>query len=138
MTVSVTDCIQPEGELFGALFPDNNLEDLVSGWLTKGVARVAALGIAAASQDDAVIAYVYWRAYDQISLRMANEFASKTVHSGAGDATIAQTNDQRKFMQDRAQYWYDRFNEYGGGSSDGESTGAVFFSNLPARFNGDL
>lgn len=120
-----------------ALFPENNLDDLVSGWLTQATSEVNARGIEDGRQNDAVLSWVYWRAYDHISLRMANEFASKVIHSGAGDATVSQTNDQRKFFQDRAAYYRDRFQFNSPTPSD---TAAVFYggSSLSARFNGEL
>jgi hypothetical protein len=138
MTITVTSaqCVQPEGELFAELFPNSNLDDLVSGWLAKASDEITALNIVSTYQDAAALAYVYWRAYDHICLRMANEFASKTVHSGAGDATLSQTNDQRKFFQDRAQYYRDRFQFNSPLPSD---TVSVFFGGCSsARFNGEL
>lgn len=137
MTVTVTSaqCVQPEGELFAELFPNNDLANLVSGWLAKASDEVTALNIASTNQNDAALAYVYWRAYDHICLRMANEFASKTIHSGAGDATIAQTNDQRKFFQDRRQFWYDRFYSYQPPTDAQAVAVPVFFGRARAKVN---
>lgn len=133
VTITSSSCIQPEGELFTALFPENNLDVLVAGWLAKASDEVVALGITSTYQNDAALAYVYWRAYDHICLRMANEFASKTTHSGAGDATISQTNDQRKFFQERKQFWYDRFYSYQPPTDAQAVAVPVFFGRARAR-----
>lgn len=134
ITLSSVDFVQPDGELSGYLFPENNMDDLLAGWLAKAAELV--VNVPTASQNDAAQAYVYHRAYQHISLRMANEFASKVIHSGAGDATISQTNDQRKFFQDRAQYYRDRFQFNSPLPSD---TVSVFFGGCSsARFNGEL
>lgn len=133
ITVTSAQCVQPEGELFAELFPNNNLDDLVSGWLTKASAEVAALNIVSTNQDAAALAYVYWRAYDHICLRMANEFASKTVHSGAGDATLSQTNDQRKFFQERAAFWQGQFYSYQPPTDDQAAAVPAFFGRARAR-----
>lgn len=133
MTITSAQCIQPEGELFEALFPNSNLDDLVSGWLAKASDEITVLNIVSTYQDAAALAYVYWRAYDHISLRMANEFASKTVHSGAGDATLSQTNDQRKFFQERAQYWQGQFYGYQPPTDDQAAAVPAFFGRARAR-----
>jgi len=133
MSVTSASCIQPEGELFEALFPSANLDELVSGWLAKASAEIAALGIASAYQDAAALAYVYWRAYDHIWLRMANEFASKTVHSGAGDATLSQTNDQRKFFQDKSNFWQGQFYSYQPSTDAQAAAVPVFFGRARAK-----
>lgn len=133
ITVTSAQCIQPEGELFAELFPNSNLDDLVSGWLTKASDEITSLSIVSTYQDAAALAYVYWRAYDHICLRMANEFASKTVHSGAGDATFSQTNDQRKFFQERAAFWQGQFYSYQPPTDDQAAAVPAFFGRARAR-----
>ena len=133
ITVTSASCIQPEGELFAELFPNSNLDDLVSGWLLKASDEITALNIVSTYQDAAALAYVYWRAYDHICLRMANEFASKTVHSGAGDATLSQTNDQRKFFQERAAFWQGQFYSYQPATDDQAAAVPAFFGRARAR-----
>lgn len=133
ITVTSANFIQPDGELFAALFPNDDLDNLVSGWLAKARDEVTALNITSTYQDAAALAYVYWRAYDQICLRMANEFASKTIHSGAGDATISQTNDQRKFFQERAQFWQGQFYSYQPPTDDQAAAVPAFFGRARAR-----
>ena len=135
ITVTSASCVQPEGELFAALFPNDTLEDLVSGWLTKAADEVAALNVASTYHDEAAKAYVYWRGYDHISLRMASEFASKTVHSGAGDATLSQTNDQRKFFQERATFWQSQFYSYQPPADAQAAAVPVFFGRARAKVN---
>jgi len=135
VTLTSANCVQPEGELFPALFPNDTLEDLVSGWLAKAADEIAALNITSTYQDDAAKAYVYWRGYDHICLRMASEFASKTVHSGAGDATISQTNDQRKFFQERAQFWQSQFYSYQPAADAQAAAVPVFFGRARAKVN---
>ena len=45
ITVTSANCVQPEGELFAELFPNSNLDDLVSGWLTKASDEITSLSI---------------------------------------------------------------------------------------------
>jgi len=135
VTLTPANCVQPEGELFPLLFPNDVLEDLVSGWLAKAVDEVAALNVTSTYHDDAAKAYVYWRGYDHICLRMASEFASKTVHSGAGDATISQTNDQRKFFQERASFWQSQFYSYQPPTDDQAAAVPAFFGRARAKVN---
>ena len=66
---------------------------------------------------------------------MASEFASKTVHSGAGDATISQTNDQRKFFQERAQFWQGQFYSYQPPTANQSAAVPVFLGRARAKVN---
>ncbi len=133
ITLTPANCVQPEGELFPLLFPNDVLEDMVSGWLAKAADEIVALNVASTYHDEAAKAYVYWRGYDHISLRMASEFASRTVHSGAGDATLTQTNDQRKFFQERAAFWQGQFYSYQPPTDAQAAAVPAFFGRARAR-----
>lgn len=129
ITVTSANCIQPEGELFGALFPDNNLDDLVSGWLTKAGDEITALNIASTYQDAAALAYVYWRAYDHIALRLASSPSNLSVDSGSVTKTVSA--DQRAYFQNRALFWQNQFYSYE--TEQPEVATPVFFGRVRAK-----
>ena len=112
VTITVDDVTQPTGELMASFFPENDMTTLVVGWISQAASKVAAQGIVAPNENDAALAWVYYRAYQHVSLRLESDFASKNISSGAGNATIGRTTDQRKFFIDREQYWYSLFNSY--------------------------
>jgi hypothetical protein len=69
--MDVTDFISPDGLLTTALFPGQNLETLVSAWLTEAEARAAAADTVE-RQTEAVAAWVYYRAYFDVWQRLSS------------------------------------------------------------------
>ncbi len=99
VTITIDSLVQPLGELTPMLFPDNILADLLDGWLTDAVNHVMAIpGIAAENQNAAAAAWVYYRAYLAMALRLANEPESITV----GPRTERGGSGQLKFFTDLA------------------------------------
>lgn len=131
ITLNSVDFVQPDGELSSYLFPENNMDDLLAGWLAKAAEQV--VNVPTASQNDAAQAYVYHRAYQHISLRMANEFASKNINSGAGNATISTTAEQRDYFRKRADFWLASFNGYNTDATGPQAAIPAFFGKVRAR-----
>lgn len=131
ITLGSVDFVQPDGELSGYLFPENDIDNLLAGWLAKAAEQV--VNVPTASQNDAAQAYVYHRAYQHISLRMANEFASKNINSGAGNATISTTAEQRDYFRKRADFWLASFNGYNTDTTGPQAAIPAFFGKVSVR-----
>jgi hypothetical protein len=71
MAVTAEDLIAPEGELEAALFPAGDLQSRVAAYLADAQGRIAS--VAPAQQDDAVTAWVHYRAYTAVARRLAVE-----------------------------------------------------------------
>ena len=73
MPLTPTDFTPPEGDLKEQMFPDRqNLTDAIQGWINA--ANTALSGeLSGAALDDGVEAWVYWKAYRDVYLRMSSE-----------------------------------------------------------------
>ena len=110
ITLVIDDFKQPDGELFADLFPGQDIDTLLSGWLAKASDLITASDIDPEDWDAAAEAYVYYRAYNYVAQRLAGTANSISIDSGA--VTKSMSNDQRGWFNDRATYWlgiYDGF-----------------------------
>ena len=102
VTLSTLDLKQPDGELSESLFPGNDFDMLLAGWLGQAVTMVEAnAAIATANQNLAAAAWVYYRAYDHIAQRMASS-PVRVATSLDGSIAKEMAQDQRKFWFDKA------------------------------------
>ena len=62
VTLTISDLKQPQGELFAALFPGDDLDTLLTGWLSKATTLINASAIATSDQNNAALAYCYYSA----------------------------------------------------------------------------
>lgn len=101
------------GELTDAMFPDGDMETLLALWLAQAAARVEAQsGIAAADQNAAAAAWVYYRAYSQ----MATDASLEPASFSAGDINISYKSGRRVDFSALAAAKlaeYERYNESG-------------------------
>lgn len=106
MSVSLTidDLKQPTGELDDAMFPNGDIDNLLSGWLSQAETKVS--DFSTDTQDEAAAAWVYYRGFSAIASRMANTAESVTV----GPRTERTSASQQKYFADRAAYWFDIYN----------------------------
>ena len=126
ITLSSVDFVQPDGELSGYLFPENNMDDLLAGWLAKAAELV--VNVPTASQNDAAEAWVYYRAYTLVADRLSLSPATIMVD---GQVTRTTAADQRKYFADRAKVWLDLY--YGFNTTEVGSVIPAFFSTVKAR-----
>lgn len=129
VTLTISDLKQPQGELFAALFPGDDLDTLLTGWLSKATTLINASTIATSDQNNAALAYCYYSAYNYVALRLANAPASVSVDSGG--VTKSTAGDQRKFFADKADYWLDFYNGYIPPTTS--VSGLAFFGTVKAR-----
>lgn len=73
-----TDFIAPVGLLTAALFPGQNLEAMVSAWLTEAESKAAAAATPE-QQNEAIRAWVYYRAYFDVWQRLSSNPASLSL-----------------------------------------------------------
>lgn len=100
VTLIPSDLLQPNGELAATYFPDADLNDQLDGWLIQATAKVEAnADIAAAVQNDASAAWVYYLAYSHIANRIGS--MPSVVSVGSGEVS-------RTYAQDRPAYWLAR------------------------------
>ena len=89
--MEVADFISPVGLLTAALFPGQNLEAMVSAWLTEAETRAAAAATVE-QQTEAVKSWVYHRAYFDVWQRLSSNPASLSLDGtsyGMGQEQIA-------------------------------------------------
>lgn len=75
---AIDDFISPEGQLTPDLFPGRDLASLVSAWLTDANVRSAAADTVD-QQEQAAIAWVYYRAYFDVWQRLSSNPASLSL-----------------------------------------------------------
>lgn len=93
VTLTIADLKQPTGELTAALFPGDDLDTLLTGWLAQATTLVQGnAAIAAARHNLAATAWVYYRAYGYKVLLMASDPNDITV----GERSETFAADQRK------------------------------------------
>lgn len=103
VTLITDDLVQPVGEIDSGLFPNGDIDLLVTSWLSQAVAKVEAnTGITTANQNAAAAAWVYYRAYTLVADRLANTAQTIMVD---GQVTRTTGADQRKYFAGRAEYW---------------------------------
>lgn len=132
ITLIVDDLKQPTGELMPSLFPGNDIDLLIAGWLQQASDEILFRGIADVDATQAAYAWVYYRAYEHVSIRLNAEFASRVISSGAGNATQSVTGDQRKFFADRSMYWFGFFNSYTAPTAVNAASIPFFFGRVNA------
>jgi hypothetical protein len=127
VTLMTADLVQPDGELSESLFPGNDFNVLLSGWLAQAVTQVGAnTAIATANQNAAAAAWVYHRAYSMIAARLASSPVSvSTSHDGSVSKSMSV--DQRKYFVDMAAAKKADYESY---ETESASTTAV----VPAYF----
>lgn len=76
--MDVTDFISPDGLLTAALFPGQNLEAMVSAWLTEAESKAAAADTVE-RQTEAARAWVYYRAYFDVWQRLSSNPSSLSL-----------------------------------------------------------
>jgi len=130
VTLTISDLKQPDGELFAALFPGDDIDTLITGWLNKATILINASSIITTDHNNAALAYVYYSAYNYVALWLANAPASVSIDSGG--VTKSTSNDQRKFFADKANYWLDFYNGYFPATTTTVS-GLAFFGTVKAR-----
>jgi len=109
VTLGTYQLYQPDGELESSLFPDGNMEEMVTGWLAQAATKVEAdAGIATADQNDAAAAWVYYRAYSYVEQWMMQQASS--AEADGLSRTIS--NDQRAYFSRKANEWQDKANGY--------------------------
>lgn len=130
VTLISDDLLQPAGELDESLFPADNCNDFVAGWLSQAADKVlASANITAADQDKAAAAWVYYRAYTWVANRIANTPESVTV----GPRTERSSATQQKYFADLAAFWLEQY--YGFDTATVASGIPAFFSTVKARRN---
>lgn len=138
VTLTTSACKQPDGELFAALFPDDDIDTLLTGWLQSAIPEVAKMQVASADQNNAAQAWVYYRGYQHINLRLQSSPSSRIIHSGAGDATISSSGDQRKYFKEKEGYWFNMFYGYSSLKTADAAAVPAFFGRVRARTCGTL
>lgn len=109
VTLIIADLQQPAGELTAALFPTDDIDTLLTGWLAQAAALVTGnTSIAATSHNLAAAAYCYYLAYDYKAVLMASEPTDVRV----GERSEKYTDDQRKFFIGKAADWYALYKGY--------------------------
>ncbi len=108
MSLSAEQLKAPQGELEESFFPLGDLGDRLDAWLAEANARVGSL--ASAIRDSAAKAYVYYRAFDAIQLRLSTEPASVSLDSGKTERTY--TRDQIAELRRRRDEYRAEFNSY--------------------------
>jgi hypothetical protein len=91
LTITPDNFIDPEGELTINMFPDGDIESRVATWI-EGAARKTA-------NDDIAMHWVYYRAYNSISNRLA---ATPSSEGNFGNHQIAWSGDRVKSFRDLA------------------------------------
>lgn len=93
VTLTIDGLKQPTGELAAALFPGEELDTLLAGWLAQATTLVQAnTAIAPTNHNAAAEAHVYYRAYGYKVLLMASDPNDITV----GERSETFAADQRK------------------------------------------
>lgn len=112
VTLTPTDLTQPDGELSAFLFPNGDFATLLAGWLSQSATLVEAnIGIAAANQNNAAAAWVYYRGFTHIAQRLAALPVSvSTAHDGSMSKTMS--SDQRAYFVSMAKHWKSVFDAY--------------------------
>lgn len=109
VTLETYQLSQPDGELEASLFPDDDMEEKLAGWLAQATTKVEAdADIAAADQNEAAAAWVYYRAYTYIAQWMMLQASS--AEADGLSRTIS--NDQRAYFSRKANEWLDKSNGY--------------------------
>jgi len=109
VTLGTYQLYQPDGELESSLFPDDNMEEMLAGWLAQAATKVEAdTDIATADQNDAAAAWVYYRAYSYIAQWMKAEPERMEV----GERREWLGADRAKFFGAKSQSWLDSFNGF--------------------------
>jgi hypothetical protein len=96
--VEIGDFIHPSGELLPALFPNENLTNLVTTWLAEAATKVATFP--AGSVDAATAAWVYYRAFSAVANRLA---ATPTREAYFNDVDRWVSADRVEFFRGQAQ-----------------------------------
>jgi hypothetical protein len=98
VTLTTADLKQPVGEFTASLFPGDDIDALLTGWLVQATTLVNAnTAIASTNHNAAAAAWCYHRGYGHI----ANRLASSPVRVAASlDGSMAKemAADQRKYF----------------------------------------
>jgi hypothetical protein len=90
MALTVADLLEPDGPVQRAFFPTDTQGDLearVGRYLAKAqTALVPVVGLTGAQQDEAMEAYVMYRALDAVISRVSAEAASVTIADQGGQS----------------------------------------------------
>ena len=104
VTLTIDDLKYPDGEMLGSMFPDGDINTVLTTWLQT------AAGLT--TDNDVAIHYVYWRGYNAVANRLAatpsNESTSQGMHS------VSWSDNRVKAMRDQADYHkgeYERLSE---------------------------
>lgn len=128
VTLTTADLQQPTGELAATLFPGENLETLLTGWLAQATTLVQGnTAIAAANHNAAAAAHVYYRAYGYKVLLMASD--PNDISVGERSETFAA--DQRKTFAGLRDYYLAQYTSYEVPAAT--SATPVFFGRARAR-----
>ncbi len=94
VTLTVDDLKYPDGEMLPVMFPDSDIDDVLTAWLNA----------ASALTTDNTIAghYVYWRGYSAVANRIAATPSSEST--GQGSHSVSWSDSRVKAMVDRANY----------------------------------
>lgn len=134
VTLSSFDLIQPTGELSESLFPGNDFDLLVGGWLGQATTLVDAnSAIATANQNLAAAAWVYYRGFSHVAQRLASSPVSVSAsHDGSMSKTMS--SDQRAYFVALAKHWKSIFDDYDTTpplTTDNAFTGSLMVNTLP-------
>lgn len=115
-----SDFIHPIGELQPALFPNEELADLVDTWLAEAQGKTAALP--AGCVDEATGAWVYYRAYAAVANRIA---ATPTREAYFNNVDRWQSADRVEYFRRKAEEYRQRFEGLASMAGDGPAVGVV-------------
>lgn len=108
MPLDASDFVPPGGELKEQMFPDrDNLANAIQGWIQTANTKLAS-DFSGAVPDEAVEAFVYWKAYWDVYLRMSAEPQSLGV-SETLNYQYVQAQAER--FKDMALEWKDKLEE---------------------------
>jgi hypothetical protein len=102
VAVTVADLTAPTGELQASWFSTPSLATAAGIWIVLGADRVPE-GATSDQSDAVVTAYVYWRGYGDVLMRMARDPNSVSIDKG--DISASYAADQRKYFAAKVAEW---------------------------------
>lgn len=131
VTLTLEDFVQPAGELYDSLFPEQDLYTLVDGWLQQAIYKVEGTAtIPAEHRNLAASAWVYYRAYSHIAQRLMASAATMNV-DGKVSRTIA--SDQRQHFADLATAKLTMYEQLSVPTVTAQPKAAAYFGVVKAR-----
>lgn len=115
--MTASDFTFPEGQVREDNFPDHTtteLESAIETWITSAETKVAEanatdVNLDSDEQEEAVSAWVYYRAFQSVYLRLRNDPLEADLGDGG---SLKYTEDQVQSFMQRAQFFREKFQEY--------------------------